>query len=169
MKVTLKPKVFLPTPETLIYLGNDASKCRAYGPGLVEGIMNQPAQFVVETPRSGKGKLEVKVEGPSSKAVVKVNDHGDGNYDVEYKPIEPGNYKVHVTLDGVHIPGNICTVDKQLTQPRLNLQRGSLRRRKSWRRRKDSNFLFYNFRFQRKDSTFARIIGTKRNSPSRGL
>ena len=38
----------------------DASRCRAYGPGLVEGIVDEPAPFTVENP-SGRGQLEIKV------------------------------------------------------------------------------------------------------------
>jgi len=83
---------------------NDASKCRAYGPGLVEGIVNEPSEFTVETP--GRGKLEVKVEGPKSNAKVNVTNN-NGIYKVSYHPTEPGEYKVHVTLDGTHIPGSI--------------------------------------------------------------
>jgi len=89
---------------------DDASKCRAYGPGLEEGIVGQPAPFVVEIPDGCKGKLEVKVEGPKSKAQVKVTKKPNGDYDVEYHPTEPGEYKIHVTLDGKHIPGSIFHV-----------------------------------------------------------
>jgi len=82
----------------------DAAKCRAYGPGLVQGVVAQPADFVVETP--GRGKLEVRVEGPKSTAKVNIKNDGKGNYDVSYMPTEPGDYLVHVTLDGTHIPGS---------------------------------------------------------------
>jgi glutaredoxin len=90
--------------------GDEASRCQAYGQGLTEAIVNQPAEFVVETPRGCKGKLEVKVEGPKSKAQVNIRDNGDGTYNVSYKPTEPGNYLVHVTLDKKHIPGSIFHV-----------------------------------------------------------
>jgi len=87
---------------------DDASRCVAYGPGLVEAIVGQPADFTVETP--GRGKLEIKVEGPKSTAKVNVKDVGNGNYQVSYNPTEPGEYKVHVTLDKKHIPGSIFHV-----------------------------------------------------------
>jgi len=89
---------------------NEASKCRAYGPGLVNGVVNQPGEFVVETPKNSRGRLQIKVEGPRSEARVTVQENGDGTYNVSYNPTEPGTYKVHVTLDGVHIPGSIFTV-----------------------------------------------------------
>eukprot|EP01114_Cavostelium_apophysatum_P020572 TRINITY_DN6934_c0_g2_i2.p1 TRINITY_DN6934_c0_g2~~TRINITY_DN6934_c0_g2_i2.p1 ORF type:complete len:436 (-),score=147.35 TRINITY_DN6934_c0_g2_i2:34-1299(-) len=86
-----------------------ASRCRAYGPGLVEGIVGQPAPFTVETPTGTKGKLEVKVQGPKSAAKVNITEK-DGVYNVTYQPTEPGEYKVSVTLDGNHIPGSIFKV-----------------------------------------------------------
>jgi len=88
----------------------DAAKCSAYGQGLVEGIVNQPSDFIVEVPRGCKGKLEVRVEGPRSKAEVQITKDKDGNYHVSYTPTEPGEYRIHVTLDGVHIPGSIFLV-----------------------------------------------------------
>jgi len=90
-----------------------AQACRAYGPGLVEGVANEESPFVVETPNS-TGKLEVKVEGPRSKATVNItkrnNPNGTASYNVSYTPTEPGEYKVHVTFGGLHIPGSIFTV-----------------------------------------------------------
>jgi len=90
-----------------------AALTRAYGPGLVEGVVGQPSDFVVETPK-GAGKLEIKVDGPKSTAVAKVTKtdgpNGTARYDVSYNPTEPGEYKVSVTLDGIHIPGSIFTV-----------------------------------------------------------
>eukprot|EP01088_Endostelium_zonatum_P011654 TRINITY_DN25809_c0_g1_i1.p1 TRINITY_DN25809_c0_g1~~TRINITY_DN25809_c0_g1_i1.p1 ORF type:complete len:439 (-),score=105.21 TRINITY_DN25809_c0_g1_i1:59-1375(-) len=90
-----------------------AAKCRAYGPGLVEAVAQEDAPFTVETPKGG-GKLEVKVTGPQDNAQVKVNQKqnpdGTSTYDVSYKPKNPGNYEVSVTLDGVHIPGSVFKV-----------------------------------------------------------
>eukprot|EP01119_Soliformovum_irregulare_P005582 TRINITY_DN17323_c0_g1_i1.p1 TRINITY_DN17323_c0_g1~~TRINITY_DN17323_c0_g1_i1.p1 ORF type:complete len:494 (-),score=154.72 TRINITY_DN17323_c0_g1_i1:202-1620(-) len=89
---------------------DDAARSRAYGPGLISGVVGEDAPFTVETPNSS-GKLEVKVVGPKSTAQVKVVPKGNGNYDVTYQPTEPGIYKVHVTLNGKHIPGSIFTVE----------------------------------------------------------
>ena len=99
----------------LLPAANLADQCSAYGPGLTEAIVEDEAPFVVETPADA-GKLEIKVEGPSSTANVKVNrlpgqgPNGGDKYEVSYKPTEPGEYKVHVTLDGEHIPGSIFHV-----------------------------------------------------------
>jgi filamin len=88
---------------------NLASLCSAYGPGLVEGIVNETSEFYVINP-SGKGKLEVKVFGPKSEAKVQIKDLGGGKNQISYTPTEPGEYEVHVTLDGKHIPGSIFHV-----------------------------------------------------------
>lgn len=56
---------------------DEASRSRAYGPGLVEGVSGETAPFTVETPAKTAGKLEIKVEGPKSNAPVKITDKGD--------------------------------------------------------------------------------------------
>jgi len=90
-----------------------AAACRAYGPGLVEGVAKEEAPFVVDTP-NGTGQLEVKVEGPHSTAQVNItktnHPNGTASYNVSYTPTEPGEYKVSVTFGGLHIPGSIFTV-----------------------------------------------------------
>lgn len=95
--------------QIIKYYTSSIDKCSAFGPGLVEGIVGTPAEFTVVNP-SRKGKLEVKVFGPKDPAKVDVKDKGDGTYAVAYHPTTPGEYKVHVTLDGKHIPGSIFTV-----------------------------------------------------------
>jgi len=50
-----------------------AAACRAYGPGLVEGVAQEEAPFVVDTPNA-TGKLEVRVEGPHSAAKVRFDE-----------------------------------------------------------------------------------------------
>jgi len=90
---------------------SDASKCRAFGLGLTDGVVNEVSNFSVEAPKTGK--LEVKVEGPKSNAQVNITktDTAIGvMYGISYTPKEPGEYKVHVTLDGEHIPGSIFHV-----------------------------------------------------------
>lgn len=84
-----------------------ASLASAHGDGLVEGIVNKEAKFTVNT---AGGRLDVKVFGPRDPASVVVKDLGNGNYDVSYTPTTPGNYEVHVTIDGEHIPGSAFKV-----------------------------------------------------------
>jgi len=90
-----------------------ARQCRAYGPGLVEGVANETSPFTVDTP-NGTGKLEVIVEGPRSNAPVTItkttNRDGTASYACSYNPTEPGDYKVHVKFGGIHVPGSIFHV-----------------------------------------------------------
>jgi len=92
---------------------NYAAECEAYGPGLVEGIAKEESSFTVVAPK-GHGKLDVKVEGPKNRALVEVNHlelpNGNTQYEIKYKPDIPGEWKVHVTCDGEHIPGSIFHV-----------------------------------------------------------
>lgn len=46
-------------------MGSDHNKVFASGPGLVKGIINQPAEFFIDTKMAGQGRLGVTVEGPS--------------------------------------------------------------------------------------------------------
>jgi len=91
-----------------------ASQCRAYGPGLVEAIAEQDAEFVVETPKDNI-ELAIRVEGPHTDTqpqVQKTVNPSDGKttYKVSYLPKEPGEWKVHVTYGGIHIPGSVFHV-----------------------------------------------------------
>ena len=90
---------------------SDASRTRAFGPGLVEGGAGQDAHFKVVPPAGSNGKLEVKVVGPANHdCTPKMTKNADGSYDVVYNPTTPGDYEIHVTLDGEHVPGSIFHV-----------------------------------------------------------
>lgn len=84
--------------------GHDASKCKAYGPGLEAGVTGMPAKFTVETKGAGKGGLGIAIEGPSE-AKMECKDNKDGSCTVEYYPTKPGDYEVHVTFADDPIPG----------------------------------------------------------------
>jgi len=90
-----------------------AAKCQAYGPGLVQAVAREPANFQVDTPDQ-TGRLQIRVEGPDDDAPVRVNKtnnpDGTASYQVTYTPTTPGEYKVHITYNGVHIPGSVFTV-----------------------------------------------------------
>jgi len=91
---------------------NWPAKCSAFGPGLQEGVAEEEAPFTVLTP-AGMPKdktLDIKVFGPKDSAKVTVTDKGKGQYDVVYTPTTPGEYKVHITVAGEHIPGSVFTV-----------------------------------------------------------
>lgn len=52
--------------------GSDASKVKAYGPGLEQGVTNQPAKFTVDTRGAGSGGLALLIEGPSDAKVTTI-------------------------------------------------------------------------------------------------
>jgi len=89
---------------------NDADLSRAYGPGLIEGVAGKDAPFTVETPASSSDKLEVKVVGPQNNCQPTITKGANGKYDCSYHPDVPGDYEVHVTLGGHHVPGSVFKV-----------------------------------------------------------
>jgi len=84
---------------------------RAYGQGLIEGTMNDVAPFTVEIPDGCELPLVVKVVGPANKSFPPtITKNADGSYSCSYNPDTPGDYEVHVTLGGEHIPGSVFKV-----------------------------------------------------------
>ncbi|XP_020895536.2 filamin-A, partial [Exaiptasia diaphana] len=86
----------------------DASKCKAYGPGLKSAELNKPANFTVETIGAGAGGLSLAIEGPSE-AKLTCTDNGDGTCAVNYVPVEEGDYDIHIKFAEEHIPGSPFT------------------------------------------------------------
>ncbi|KAL5109779.1 Filamin-A [Taenia crassiceps] len=78
------------------------TRIRAFGPGLVSGIVNKPAVFVVET-NGETGALGFSIEGPSE-ARIDCADNGDGSATVVYWPTVPGEYAVHILCNDENIP-----------------------------------------------------------------
>ncbi|XP_023664499.2 filamin-A-like isoform X2 [Paramormyrops kingsleyae] len=80
----------------------------AYGPGLIHGVVNKPADFTVNTKDAGDGGLSLAIEGPS-KAEISCTDHHDGTCSVSYLPVLPGDYNILVKYNEKHIPGSPFT------------------------------------------------------------
>jgi len=89
-------------------LPTDPTKVKAYGSGLKEGIVDQPAPFTIETKGAGEGGIALTVEGPRE-AKIECNDNGDGSCDVVYFPTKQGEYQVNVLFAGTHVPGSPFT------------------------------------------------------------
>ena len=103
--------------------GSDPSKVRASGPGLSQGIVNQHAQFMIDTRGAGQGGLGVTVEGPCE-AAINCRDNGDGTCSVAYFPTEPGDYVINIVFNDQHIPGSpfqaIIVPDTDLTKIKVS-------------------------------------------------
>lgn len=85
--------------------GCDPKKCKAYGPGLEQGIVKQTNTFTVETKGAGSGGLGLSIEGPAE-AKMTCRDNRDGTCTVEYIPPEVGQYDIGVKFADQHIPGS---------------------------------------------------------------
>jgi len=86
----------------------DAAGSNAFGPGLQEAIVGEPANFTIQA-RNKKGDkiphgghaFDVEVLGPADEPVdVKIIDNKDGTYAVSYHPLEQGRHRVEVVLRG---------------------------------------------------------------------
>ncbi|XP_060516412.1 filamin-A isoform X2 [Cylas formicarius] len=85
--------------------GSDPLKVKASGRGLHRGIVNRPAEFMIDTRGAGQGGLGVTVEGPCE-AAINCRDNGDGTCSVAYLPTEVGDYGINITFNDNHIPGS---------------------------------------------------------------
>lgn len=85
---------------------SDPNRVFAIGSGLHSGIVNEPAEFVIDTRHSGHGALGVSIEGPVE-CHLNCRDNGDGTCQVAYWPtICSGDYTVNITFNDHHIPGS---------------------------------------------------------------
>uniref|UniRef100_A0A5K3FCM2 Calponin-homology (CH) domain-containing protein n=1 Tax=Mesocestoides corti TaxID=53468 RepID=A0A5K3FCM2_MESCO len=87
--------------------GFDASRVRAYGPGLeASGPHLRPnvkTEFTVDMNGAGKGGLGLSIEGPAD-AAINCIDNKDGTCTVEYTPSMAGSHDIHLKFNDVEIP-----------------------------------------------------------------
>ncbi|CAL1528168.1 unnamed protein product [Lymnaea stagnalis] len=104
----------LPIPEAPLTVtavpGFDASKVKAYGPGLEGGLTEQPAVFTVDMKGAGKGGLGLGIEGPVE-TPMQCQDNHDGTCQVVYQPTKAGPYEISVKFNEKHVPGSPFRVD----------------------------------------------------------
>ncbi|XP_078339973.1 filamin-A-like isoform X11 [Crassostrea virginica] len=85
--------------------GCDASRVKAYGPGLQGGFTNQPQVFTIDIKGAGQGGLGLSIDGPSE-VPINCKDNRDGTCTVEYLPTKPGDYDVSVKFADQEIPNS---------------------------------------------------------------
>jgi len=102
-----------------VVVGTDASKSRAFGPGLQDGVQdNLPTHFTIEARGTdgqpmGKGgdPFVVKIQGPAGDVPNTITDNGDGTYTVNYAPEHAGPHTVNVTLKDKPVDRSPYTVN----------------------------------------------------------
>lgn len=106
--------------------GTDATKCKAFGPGLAEnGVkVGDAGDFTIDTTEGGSGAVDVVVNGPfgvnnrrgnspAAKPII-TNNH-DGTFAVVYNPRKVGEYNINVIFADEEIPNSPFTVN--ITDP----------------------------------------------------
>ncbi|VDM04081.1 unnamed protein product, partial [Schistocephalus solidus] len=90
----------------------DASKVRAYGPGLQPtGVFKESfAKFTVDAKpidAVGRGTVKAIVVSPTKqRTACIVQNQADGTYKCSYSPLEDGPHQVEVMYDGMPVPGS---------------------------------------------------------------
>ena len=93
-----------------------AAASRCFGDGLVRALIDQYAEFTIESRTALLQRREVGGDSfivssgcTGTRFRCKVTDHGDGFYTVAYKPTVSGACKVSVSLLGEPLPGSPFT------------------------------------------------------------
>ncbi|KAM8868125.1 filamin B a isoform 1-T1 [Synchiropus picturatus] len=87
---------------------HDASKVRASGPGLTNGVSASfPVEFSIDAKDAGKGQLSVSITDQDGKPKQPtIHDNGDGTYQVLYLPDRTGRYTIVIKYGGDDIPAS---------------------------------------------------------------
>jgi len=101
---------FVPESAIVKSIDRGGLTCSAIGPGLVTGnFVGKMTYFTIEVRCQGQSvnhgghQIDVFVIGPSNQIKPKIFDNGDGTYQVEYVPKDPGNHVVEVKFNGEHL------------------------------------------------------------------
>ncbi|XP_052780237.1 filamin-A-like isoform X2 [Mya arenaria] len=98
-----------PIPQSPIKVnatpGCDASRVKAYGPGLEGGNTEEKQVFTVDVKGAGQGGLALAIDGPAE-TQINCKDNRDGTCEVEYLPIKKGDYDITVKFADQDIPGS---------------------------------------------------------------
>ncbi|RWS17759.1 Cheerio / Filamin-A/C -like protein [Dinothrombium tinctorium] len=87
------------------------AKIKCSGNALKEGKANLTNEVVVDTKESGIiGGLGVSMEGPAKPEISFKNTEG-GILILQYKPSTPGQYKLHLKFQDIHVPGSPFTIN----------------------------------------------------------
>ncbi|KII67673.1 Filamin-B [Thelohanellus kitauei] len=91
----------------------NAQKAKAYGDGLISGVLHQSKGiFYVSTDKAGGGLLQVAIQGPKDGFKMSIQykeelEEGEPpTVIVDYEPIVCGLYIINILWSGDHIPGS---------------------------------------------------------------
>ena len=92
-----------------VYPGADASKCKAFGPGLENGLVGRLSAFTIETQNAGSGVLKIRLNGVKDSFKVEVSPRSSEDVRTllaAYNPTSPGEYLITIKWSEKHIPGS---------------------------------------------------------------
>ncbi|ESO02631.1 hypothetical protein HELRODRAFT_161920 [Helobdella robusta] len=75
------------------------------GRGLCEGLVDEPAEFIIDATQAGPGKPEVKITEHKNEIPCKISQVVTGIYKCTYVPPKEGEYHVFVLYGEVLVPG----------------------------------------------------------------
>ena len=92
-----------------VHRAPDASKVKAYGPGLQSGMLSgEPAEFAINTKGAGIGKLVIRVHGVKGSFRIECtpDESNPRLLNASYNPQASGDYIISIRWSGTHIPGS---------------------------------------------------------------
>uniref|UniRef100_A0A8C9ERW4 Filamin B n=1 Tax=Pavo cristatus TaxID=9049 RepID=A0A8C9ERW4_PAVCR len=84
-------------------------KVRAYGPGLERSgcIVNNPAEFTVETKDAGKAPLKIYAQdGEGNPVDIQMKSKPDGVFACSYVPVKPIKHTISIVWGGANVPSS---------------------------------------------------------------
>ena len=89
-----------------VFPGTDASKCKAYGPGIGNGVVNHPTSFTIETKDAGSGVLRILMSGGVKIQVKPISSLDIRTLIAWYCPNKPGDHLISIKWSDKEIIGS---------------------------------------------------------------
>ena len=91
------------------------------GPGLEDGKVGQPSNFIIDVSKAGHGYMSFQVQGPKNRFKINLERDADNKALIKaaYNPSHPGTYIVAVLWSGVHIPNSPFTIKVDEAEPEI--------------------------------------------------
>ncbi|KAM6470410.1 filamin-B isoform 3-T3 [Liasis olivaceus] len=92
---------------------SDKARVKAYGPGLERTgcIVNNPADFVVDTKEAGDAPLKIYAQDADGNPIdIQMRSKPDGIYACSYIPTKPIKHTIAITWGGANVPNSPCRV-----------------------------------------------------------